>query len=69
LKGFDKVSLRPGESKQLTVLLDRRAFAFYNSSKHDWDVAPGDFVILVGSSSVDIKLQGKYSLQFGQENR
>jgi beta-glucosidase len=69
LKGFDKVSLRPGESRQLTVLLDRRAFAFYNSSKHDWDAASGNFVILVGSSSVDIKLQGKYSLQFGQENR
>ena len=68
LKGFAKVSLRPGETKQLTVLLDRRAFSYYDVSRHDWYAAPGEFAILVGSSSVDIKLQGKYSLGPGGEN-
>jgi beta-glucosidase len=62
LKGFAKVSLRPGESKQITVLLDRRAFSYYDVAQHGWNAAPGDFVILVGSSSADIRLQGKYSL-------
>jgi beta-glucosidase len=69
LKGFAKISLRPGETKQLTVLLDRRAFSYYDVAKHDWTAAPGDFSILVGDSSVDIKLQGKYSLSPGEENR
>jgi beta-glucosidase len=69
LKGFAKVSLRPGEATQLTVLLDRRAFSYYDVSKHGWSAAPGEFGILVGASSVDIKLQGKYSLVPGEESR
>jgi hypothetical protein len=69
LKGFAKVSLRPGESKSVTVLLDRRAFSYFDVTSHDWNAAPGDFAILVGSSSMDIRLQGKYSLGSGQENR
>jgi beta-glucosidase len=69
LKGFAKVSLRPGESKQITVLLDRRAFSFYDAAKHDWAIAPGEFGILVGSSSADIRLQGKNVLGPESENR
>ncbi len=68
LKGFAKAFLRPGETKRLTVLFDRRAFSYYDVSSHDWYAAPGEFAILVGSSSVDIKLQGKYSLGPGGEN-
>src|ERR1700730_9831862 len=69
LKGFAKVSLRPGESKQITVLLDRRAFSYYDAAKHDWAIAPGEFGILVGRSSADITLQGKHVLSPGSENR
>jgi beta-glucosidase len=69
LKSFAKVSSRPGESKPLTVLLDRRAFSYYHVAKHRWNSAPGECGILVGASSVDIKLQGKYSLVSGEENR
>src|SRR3984893_9889081 len=69
LKGFAKVSLRPGESKQITVLLDRRAFSYYDAAKHDWAIAPGEFGILVGSSSADIRLQGKNVLGPESENR
>lgn len=68
LKGFAKVSLRPGETKQLGILLNRRAFSYYDVAQHGWKTAPGEFGILVGSSSGDIKLQGKYSLASGQEN-
>jgi len=39
------------------------------AAKQDWRAASGEFGILAGSSSVDIKLQGKYSLAFGEENR
>ena len=69
LKGFAKVSLRPGESKPITVLLDRRAFSYYDAAKHDWAIAPGEFGILVGRSSADITLQGKHVLSPGSENR
>ena len=56
LKGFEKVSLKPGESKNVMFKLDKRAFAFYSVAAHDWLVEEGDFIISVGSSSRDIRL-------------
>lgn len=56
LKGFEKVFLNPGEKKTVTVTLDKRAFAFYNVCVNDWTVESGEFEILVGASSRDIKL-------------
>lgn len=56
LKGFEKISLKPGESKNVMFKLDKRAFAFYCEAAHDWIVEEGDFVISVGSSSRDIRL-------------
>jgi beta-glucosidase len=58
LKGFTKVYLAPGESKQVTIALDRRSLAYYDVSAHAWDVARGVYKILVGSSSQDIRLHG-----------
>lgn len=62
LKGFAKVNLKPGESKRVTLKLDRRAFSFYDVTKRDWSAEPGDFAILVGGSSDKIQLQGKFTL-------
>ena len=56
LKGFKKVYLAPGESKEVTINLDRRSLAYYDVAAHDWSVAPGIFRILVGPSSQDIRL-------------
>lgn len=56
LKGFDKVYLEPGEKKTVTITLDKRSFAFYNTDISDWCVEKGDFDILVGKSSKDIVL-------------
>ena len=58
LKGFRKVYLGPGESKRVTITLDRRSLTYYDVSAHAWNVAPGLYRILVGSSSQDIRLQG-----------
>ena len=58
LKGFKKVYLQAGESKKITINLDRRSLAYYDVSAHAWDVARGVYRILVGSSSQDIGLQG-----------
>ncbi|MBR1810362.1 MAG: glycoside hydrolase family 3 C-terminal domain-containing protein [Clostridia bacterium] len=59
LKGFVKVFLKAGEEKTVSVELSKRAFAFYNVDLHDWQVESGDFTILVGASSRDIRLEGK----------
>lgn len=63
LKGFSKVSLQPGQSKRVSVKLDRRSFSFFDVKKHDWNAEPGEFAILVGSSSAKIELQGKFTLK------
>ncbi|MGE5528151.1 MAG: glycoside hydrolase family 3 C-terminal domain-containing protein [Patescibacteria group bacterium] len=55
LKAFAKVSLAPGEEKKVEFTLERRAFAFYDPVAKDWVVEPGEFEILVGSSSRDIR--------------
>jgi len=55
LKGFAKVNLAPGASQQTTFTLDYRSFAFYDPHKAQWVVEPGEFDILVGSSSQDIR--------------
>jgi beta-glucosidase len=58
LKGFEKVSLAPGETKHVTLSLDARAFSYWDESKHDWTIDPGKFVIRVGDSSENTPLQG-----------
>ncbi len=55
LKGFQKVYLEPGQSKTVTFTLDKRAFAYYNVAIHDFYVESGDFTIMIGASSQDIR--------------
>ena len=62
LKGFIKANLKPGETKRITFMLDRRAFSFYDMTKKDWSAEPGDFTILVGGSSDNVQLKGKFTL-------
>lgn len=62
LKGFDKIALQPGEEKTVTLELDRRAFAFYDAGRKEWVLETGDFEILVGASSRDIRLAATVSL-------
>nr|MCR5042319.1 glycoside hydrolase family 3 C-terminal domain-containing protein [Clostridia bacterium] len=57
LKGFAKTYLEPGEEKTVKLELDRRAFAFFNTAVNDWTVESGEFDILVGASSRDIRLK------------
>jgi beta-glucosidase len=62
LKGFRRVELAPGETKAIRFTLDRSAFAYYSTAKKDWVAEPGEFQILVGASSQDIKLKGNLEL-------
>lgn len=57
LKGFDKVVLNPGESRTVGILLDEEAFQYFNSKKNRWVFEKGEFEIMVGASSRDIKLK------------
>lgn len=56
LKGYEKVSLEPGETKTVTMTLDKRSFAWYSTDLHDWYAASGEYEILIGASSRDIRL-------------
>ena len=51
LKAFSKVRLKPGETQHVTLHLDRRAFAYYDVGRHDWQVDPGLFKVYVGDAS------------------
>ena len=58
LKGFEKVSLQPGETKHVSIDLDSRAFAWYDTDAKKWSITPGKFGILVGDSSASLDLKG-----------
>ena len=60
LKAFKKVSLKPGEKQDITFTLGERDLAFYDPGRGRWIAEPGEFEILVGSGSRDIRLTGKY---------
>lgn len=62
LKGFAKIELMPGEEKEVRLLLDERAFAYYDTEKKQWTVDPGEFAILVGSSSASIHLEQRITM-------
>ena len=63
LKGFEKASLEPGETKTVTIELDYRSFAWYSTNLGDWYAAGGSYEILVGASSRDIRLLSKVTLK------
>lgn len=50
LKSFQKISLEAGEEKELTFVLDRDAFSYYDENTHAWQVEPGTYQIHVGTS-------------------
>jgi len=57
LKAFAKVALEPGEEKTVNFQLQARDFAYYDVMRGAWLVKPGDFAILVGASSQDLRLR------------
>lgn len=67
LKGFEKVSLEPGESKEITFILDSRAFAYYEPLISDWFVENGDYEIEIGTSSRDIRVKSSLTVSSDQK--
>ncbi len=62
LKGFEKINLRPEQTKVVRIGLDARSMAFYDVTRKDWLVEPGTFKVMVGSSSRDIRLSADFEV-------
>jgi beta-glucosidase len=67
LKGFAKIELQPGETRKVEIALDFRAFAFYHPAYGQWITEDGDFDILVGASSGDIRCAATARLESSVE--
>ncbi|MBR4063662.1 MAG: glycoside hydrolase family 3 C-terminal domain-containing protein [Tidjanibacter sp.] len=55
LKGFAKVELEPGQTKEVSFVIDAEALSFFDDKKHEWVAEQGEFEALVGAASDDIK--------------
>src|SRR5262249_29093264 len=62
LKGFVKIKLKAGEKRRVEVTLDQRDLSYYDVNSKGWGATPGQFAVLVGSSSENIQLQGSLTL-------
>ncbi len=62
LKGFAKVELQPGESKEVVFNLDQRSLSFYHPYKKQWVAEPGRFEVLFAASSRDIRAKTSFTL-------
>jgi beta-glucosidase len=62
LKGFSKVHLQPGQSKTVSITIDRMALSYFNPDTKKWTAEPGEFVIMVGNSSRNILQKKSISL-------
>jgi beta-glucosidase len=62
LKGFEKVSLSAGEEKTVSITLDSRSFAYYNVPRAAWCIEGGEYVVLIGASSRDIRLRASIAV-------
>lgn len=62
LKAFAKVSLKPGEKRTVTLTLDRESLAYYDDAKRAWVAEAGEFEVLVGASSRDIRAAAPFTL-------
>ena len=63
LKGFDKVYLKPGESKQVSISLNKRDLSFWDVNSNDWLAESGEFEVQLGTSLDKIKLKKRFNYQ------
>jgi len=61
LKDFKKISLKPGESKTISFIIDLKKLSFFNQNL-EWVAEPGEFSLMIGASSADIRLEDQFEL-------
>jgi beta-glucosidase len=62
LKGFQKINLKPGETKTVEFTLGEEELSFYDPERKQWVAEPGEFEIMLGSSSRDIRARALFQL-------
>ena len=62
LRGFEKLRLKPGESKVATMTLDHESLAAWDADTNQWKVYPGTYSVTVGASSREISLKGSFTI-------
>ncbi len=62
LKGFQKVTLSPGQSQSVSFTLNSSAFSYWDTTAHNWVVPQGTFQLLLGDSSRNLPLRGSYQI-------
>ena len=67
LRNFDKVDLMPGETKDVSFTLTDEDFAYYNVCLHSGHIESGEYGILIGASSQDIRLSGTISISYDED--
>lgn len=55
--------LEPGETKDISITLDRRSLAYWSVESGDWKVDPGKFIVYVGDSSEHLPLQAEFTIR------
>lgn len=63
LKGFKKVFLKAGESKKVMIAFDDKTFRYWNVNSNQWETEGGDYQILIGADSEDIRLESVLSIE------
>lgn len=63
LKGFSKVKLAPGETREITFTIGKEALSFFDDTRHEWVAEPGKFEAWIGASSTDIRNKVAFELK------
>ena len=63
LKGFQKVFLKAGESKKVTILFDDKTFRYWNVRTNQWEVEGGTYTVMIGASCADIRLTAEADVE------
>jgi len=67
LKRFDRLSLTPGQTKEVIFTVDKHTFAHYDLGEGKWVTQPGKYDVLIGSSSRNIRLRGVVTVKNSQD--
>jgi len=63
LAGWKRVTLKPGESQTVTITVDSRVLQTFDEAKNGWNLAPGDYEVVVGASSENTPLAGTLTIR------
>jgi beta-glucosidase len=63
LKGFEKVYLKKGETRKVTLTIDTQALSYFDADRHEWVAEPGEYEVIIGSSSAQVKGKASFWLE------